>query len=170
MVIQYPAGLRPPLRDNYSFEPTNNIVRTGMDSGRARQRIEFENTPDIASISFIHDRNQALLFKSWVRQIAKGNWFMMPLLSEAGFDTLEVRFIEVPDGGKLLGKFLWRYDCRVEVRKPPMLPPGWVEILPDYVLQADIFDYAMNRELPLNEWQIYIEAADLAINQDWPKP
>lgn len=168
MAIVYPAGLRPPLRENYSFEPVNNIVRTSMDSGRARQRVEFENTPDLATISFIHDQTQALLFKSWVRQVAKSNWVFIPLLSEAGYDTLEVRFIEVPDGGKLLGKFLWRYDCRIEVRKPPMLEPGWADILPDYVLMADIFDRAVNEQWPDSPYQIHMDVFDYAANEQWP--
>ncbi|MCP4197085.1 MAG: hypothetical protein GY762_08025, partial [Proteobacteria bacterium] len=96
------------------------------------------------------------------------NWFNLPMLSEAGYERLEVRFIEIPDGGKLLGKFLWRYDCRVEVRKPPMLEPGWAEILPEYILMADVFDYAVNREWPDNFYQTYMDVFDYAANEQWP--
>ncbi|MNR41072.1 hypothetical protein D3C85_1594170 [compost metagenome] len=52
----------------------------------------------------------------------------------------------------------------------PLLPPGWAEILPDYILQAEIFDYAMNDEWPLNPWQVYILETDQAINEEWPLP
>lgn len=148
MAIQYPKGLPLPLRANYRFTPTNNIVRTSMDSGRARQRVEFENVPSIATMGFIFNEVQARLFESWAYQVAKGSWFFIRLLTPMGFDEVEVRFTKTPDGGQLLGQFLWQYDCEVEVRKPPRLEPGWAELLPDYVLHADIFDRAMNREWP----------------------
>jgi hypothetical protein len=54
----------------------------------------------------------------------------------------------VPVGGELTGKFLWRYRVTCELRNRPLLPPEWVELLPDYVLHPEIFDYAMNREWP----------------------
>ena len=144
----YPEGLPYPLRENYARTPTNNIRRTPMDSGRARQRIEFPNAPDEISLQWIFSAPQARLFEAWAAQVVGAGWFTMPLLSPLGFDDAEVRFTSVPVGGELIGKFLWRYRVVCETRKRPLLPPGWAEILPDYILYADIFDYAMNREWP----------------------
>lgn len=166
----YPEGLPCPLRENYAFTPVNNIRRTPMDSGRARQRIEFPNAPTLVSLSWIFNQQQAMLFEAWAAQVAGAGWFTMTLLSPMGFEEQEVRFTEVPVGGQLTGKFLWRYRVDCELRKRPLFPPGWAEIVPDFILYADIFDYAMNDEWPLNPWQVYIEAADLAINEDWPTP
>ena len=145
----YPEGLPCPLRENYARTPTNNIRRTPMDSGRARQRIEFPNAPDEISLQWIFSAPQARLFEAWAAQIVGAGWFTMTLLSPMGFEEEEVRFTSVPVGGELTGKFLWRYRVVCETRKRPMLPPGWVDILPDYILHSDIFDYAMNREWPL---------------------
>lgn len=166
----YPEGLPCPLRENYGFTPVNNIRRTPMDSGRARQRIEFPNAPATVALQWIMTELQARLFEAWAAQVVGAGWFTMVLLSPLGFEEQEIRFTEVPVGGELTGKFLWRYRVTCELRNRPLLDPGWAEILPDYILQADIFDYAMNREWPLNPWQVYIEAMDNAINEDWPQP
>lgn len=166
----YPEGLPCPLRENYGFTPVNNIRRTPMDSGRARQRIEFRNVPTMVSLRWIMTPPQAMLFEAWAVQVVGAGWFEMELLTPLGFEDQEVRFTETPVGGELTGKFLWRYNVTCEVRNRPLLDPGWAEILPDYILYADIFDYAMNREWPLNPWQIYADAMDTAINEDWPQP
>ena len=166
----YPAGLPCPLRESYARTPVNNIRRTAMDSGRARQRIEFPNVPDMIQLSWVMSAPQAAIFEAWAAQVVGAGWFTMELLSPLGFNEEEVRFTEVPVGGELTGKFLWRYKVVCESRARPLLPPGWVEILPEYILEADIFDYAMNRQWPLNPWQVYADVMDTAINEDWPQP
>lgn len=166
----YPEGLPCPLRENYGFTPVNNIRRTSMDSGRARQRVEFRNVPAMVSLQWIMSAQQAMLFEAWAAQVVGAGWFTMTLLTPLGFEDQEVRFTETPVGGELTGKFLWRYKVACELRTRPLIEPGWVELLPDYLLNPEIFDYAMNREWPLNPWQTYIEAMDTAINEDWPQP
>ncbi|MNC16626.1 hypothetical protein D3C87_1298600 [compost metagenome] len=166
----YPEGLPYPLRENYARTPTNNIRRTPMDSGRARQRIEFPNAPDTIQLTWIFTAPQAMLFTAWAAQVVGAGWFTMPLLSPLGFNDEEVRFTEVPVGGELTGKFLWRYRVVCESRNRPLLPPGWAELLPSFVLNPEIFDYAMNDEWPLNPWQVYILETDQAINEEWPTP
>lgn len=140
----YPEGLPCPLRENYAFTPVNNIRRTNMDSGRARQRIEFRNVPTMVQLNWVMSEPQAQLFEAWAAQVVGAGWFTMELLTPLGFDTQEVRFTETPVGGELTGKFLWRYKVVCEVRDRPLLEPGWVELLPDYILHSDIFDRAIN--------------------------
>lgn len=144
----YPEGLPCPLRENYEFTPVNNIRRTPMDSGRARQRIEFRNVPTMVQLSWVMSSPQARLFEAWAAQIVGAGWFTMTLLTPLGFDEQEVRFTETPVGGQLTGKFSWRYRVVCEVRKRPLLPPGWAELLPSFVLYPDIFDKAVNWEKP----------------------
>lgn len=145
----WPEGLPLPLRDGYGFTPYNNILRTEMDSGRARQRLDFEDAPATGNLRFRFSSPEASLFEAWRSRVAKAGWFTMELLTPLGFGTHTVRFTDAPIGGTLVGKFLWDYSCKVELRFQPLLEPGWAEILPDYVLLADIFDIAMNREWPL---------------------
>lgn len=170
MIPVYPAGLPYPQRANYSAIGPNRIRRTEMDVGRAMQRLEFEDAPLMINATWRFAKpNQALLFTSWVNQVAKAGWVSMPLLSNAGFDVLKTRFTTTPTGGQLLGKFIWEYSALLEVEFEPALPPDWAEILPDYILEADIFDRAMNDKWPLNKFQVHILDVDTAINQDWPE-
>lgn len=164
----YPEGLPCPLRENYAFTPVNNIRRTNMDSGRARQRIEFRNVPTMVQLSWIMTAVQARLFEAWAAQVVGTGWFEMELLTPLGFTPEEVRFTETPVGGELTGKFLWRYRVVCEVRERPLLPPGWAELLPSFVLNPEIFDYAMNREWPLATFapDLLLEDGEELITED----
>lgn len=166
----YPAGLPLPLRESYGFTPTNNIRRTQMDSGRARQRIEFRNVPTMAQLSWTLNASEAMLFEAWAAQVAGAGWFTMPLLTPMGFDNYEVRFTETPVGGDLRGKFLWQYRGACEIRNRPLLEAGWAEFLPDYILMADIFDRAVNSQWPDNFYQTFMDTFDFAANEEWPAP
>lgn len=166
----YPAGLPLPLRDGYSFDPVNRINRTEMVTGRARQRVEFTRTPTLANISWIFTATEAQLFQSWADLVAGAGWISMPLVSPLGFDTLECRFTETPGGPELVGRYAWKFTATCEIRWKPLLDSDWAVVLPDFLLNSDVFDYAMNREFPLNEWQVFSGVADTAINLDWPKP
>lgn len=148
MAIEYPKGLPLPLRDGYNFQSTNAIRRTEMDSGRARQRVEFDDTPAMGNMRFIFTQAEASLFEYWAARIVKASWFTMTLLTPLGFGEHEVRFTETPTGGELRGKFHWAFSAKVELRFQPLLPPGWAELAPDWILMADIFDIAMNKEWP----------------------
>jgi hypothetical protein len=149
MIPVYPAGLPYPQRANYSAIGPNRIRRTEMDVGRAMQRLEFEDAPLMVNATWrFAKETHAALFIGWVNQVAKAGWVSMPLLSNMGFDVLKTRFTTTPTGGQLLGKFIWEYSALLEVEFEPMLPEDWITILPDYVIDADIFDRATNLERP----------------------
>jgi len=168
-ITDYPVGLPLAMRDDYSFSPTNNITRTDMQSGRARQRVEFEDSPDMLKLKWTLTQNQSALFSAWARQVVGAGWFKMPILNPLGFEEVELRFTERVDGPTLTGRFHWIWSAVCELRETPELDEDSV-LFPDYVLHPEILDIAVNVYWPLNEWQIYADAADLAINQDWPKP
>lgn len=169
MAIEYPRGLPPPMRDNYGFTPTNNIVRTDMQSGRARQRVEFEDVPDMVKLKWTLSQNESALFGTWARNVVGAGWCTIPLLTPMGYDTLEVRFTERVDGPALTGRYHWIWTATCELRDTPELDPDAIYV-PDYILHPEIFDIAMNSLWPLNPWQRYADAADKAINEDWPTP
>lgn len=148
MIPRYPEGLPCPLREGYEFTPVNNIVRTDMQSGRARQRVDFPRTPDTIQLKWIFNSPQATLFQAWAEQVVGAGWFEIPLLTPFGFDTEEVRFMETPVGGALVGKFSWQFRVNCERRVRKLLDPEWVELLPDWVLHPEIFDIAMNVKWP----------------------
>lgn len=148
-MITYPEGLPYPQRQGYGFEATENITRTEMDSGLAVQRVEFRKASTTVSVNWLLTEVQGRLLRAWCDQVAAAQWFMMPLLSEMGFDVEEVRLRKRLQGGVLEGQYLWRFTAEIEVRKTPEIEDGWAEILPDWILEPDLLDYAMNREWPL---------------------
>lgn len=93
---------------------------------------------------------QAQLFEAWVRDITMdgANWFNMPLLTPLGQQDYVCRFTDdfyegpTPEGGKY-----WRYTATLELWERPILPPGWAEF-PDFIVNSDILDLAVNREWP----------------------
>lgn len=146
----YPEGLPQPLRENSGFKPANSIVRTEMVSGRARQRPGFEFTPDTATFVWHLTGPQAQLFKSWVRSVRAG-WFTMKFTTPEGFFLQDVRFTQTPDGPRRVGVDTWWYSGEMEIRDRFTFSGEWAELLPGYILLADIFDFAMNEE-----WPVYI--------------
>lgn len=171
MTINYPAGLPAPLQEPSGFESVNNITRTELQSGRARQRVNFTNVPVYATLSWLFSKpNQAALFDSWAAQVAKAGWFRLKLYCATGLVEHDVRFTESVQGPQRAGPTFWRYTARVELRERPLLEPDWAEILPEFVLMADIFDRAINFEWPEWGYQTHMHVFDLAINQEWPQP
>lgn len=158
----FPAELPLPLRDGYGMDAVNGIRSTPMDSGRSRQRIEFTRRPSEIRLNWLLTQPEAMLFQSWAEQVAGAGWFTMTLVTPLGWDAHRIRFKATPKGGELQGRYAWRFESVCEVEWTPLLPPGWAELLPDYVLHADIFDYAMNDQWPLYFFDYPTYAAALA--------
>lgn len=164
------TGLPYPQRDGYGLKKVNKIRTTDMDVGRAVQRWEFDDAPAYVTANFNFTAPESRLFNAWVNQVVKAGWFSMPLLTDMGFDVLVVRFTETPPSTDLVARFAWKWTTTLEVEFEPMLDEGWAEVLPEYILDASIFDIAMNKKWPLNPWARYADYMDNAINQDWPQP
>ncbi len=85
-LLTWPEGLPLPLRDGYGFRPYNNILRTEMDSGRARQRLDFEDGPTTGNLRFRFNAQEAQLFEYFQTKQVKAAWFTMELLNTGGLD------------------------------------------------------------------------------------
>lgn len=170
MIPKYPDGLPCILRDGYGFDKINKIRSTDMDVGRAVHRWEFDDAPSFASVSWIMTEPQSRLFNAWNNQVVKAGWFTITLLSDMGFEDVTARFVETPKRVELIGQFSWKWSATLEVEFEPMLAEGWAEILPDYILDADIFDRAINEQWPYSPYAAERDANvfDYAINEQWP--
>ena len=89
------------------------------------------------------------LFEAWFRDtITDGaDWFNMPLLTPLGAQdyVLSVcRYLRRSYTRR--GKY-WRFSATLELWERPILPPGWAEF-PDFIVNSDILDLAVNREWP----------------------
>jgi hypothetical protein len=167
----YPDGLPRGLHSGRKYQLVSPLMRSELSSGRARQRRKFTSVPEATSVTWLFTDSEGQAFEAWWRDVLIDGslWFECPLDHPIGYGLYTCRFTGVYEGPSRVGPDLWTYSAELELRERAALPPGWGEF-PEFILDADIFDYAMNREGPLNQWQIYIEVMDTAINEDWPQP
>lgn len=145
--MDYPTGLPAPLRSGYDINPENNIIRTQMVSGRARQRVAYTSVPAYVSLSWLLTAQQAQVFESWTAAVG-GVWFNLDLNTPLGYFGQECRFMETPQGPQLTGVDLWMYKAKAEIRDRVTVDSSYGEFYPSIILMSDIFDLAMNREWP----------------------
>lgn len=147
--IFYPEGLPAPLKASNAYTPVSPLLRTPMESGRARQRRKFSSVPTMNNVEWYMNDTQAAAFELWFKENLKDGteWFNMRRASPLGFTYLLCRFTDIYDGPSRIGVNRWRYSATLEMWERPIVPSDWA-LLPDYLIHADIFDLAMNREWP----------------------
>lgn len=171
MTIYYPSELPLGLQTSADYQTVSPLQRTELTSGRARQRRRFTSVPTMRSISWVFTSKQTTVFEAWFRDVLVDGeqWFEMPLKTPQGIETVTCRFTDIYDGPKNIGPELWSLSAQLELRYRPIAPPGFGEF-PEYIIDANVLDIALNDLWPPNPWQKYIIVADTAINQDWPTP
>ncbi|MFH8134218.1 hypothetical protein ABU178_08530 [Pantoea osteomyelitidis] len=149
--IYYPHDFLPmPQMDGYGFKPVSPLLRTKMTSGRARQRRLYVSTPTEASIKWLFtNQGAAQYFELWYRHILNdgASWFFMKLQTPAGLDTFKCRFTDIYEGPTLVPPYYWQFTATLEIWDRPVISNAWAEF-PDFVVNADIIDLAVNREWP----------------------
>lgn len=148
--IDYPEGLPCAQREGYSLRHVSPLMRTEMESGRARQRRKFSSVPTMAEVAWIFANDtQAAAFEAWFHEAINDGveWFNMPLKTPLGLKDYVCRFTEMYAGPDLIGISSWQIRARLEIWERPLLPEGW-GLLPEFALGSSIFDIAMNREWP----------------------
>ena len=171
-MIEYPAELPLPLQDGYALDtPVDPMLRTQMESGRARQRLNFDEVPYLVNAKWNCDRNQMAFFQAWyARTLVQGvEWFKATLLTPIGFKEYECRFTGHYTGPSLVQVSRWEYSATLELREPPLMEPGW-EDFPQFWFMMDIIDYAVNQQWPLSKYEIHMDAFDYGVNREWPQP
>lgn len=169
MTIYYPEGLPRGLHASRSYQLVSPLMRTELSSGRARQRRRFTSVPMFARIGWIFNDLQATTFEAWWRDslIEGSMWFECPLDTPRGYELYTCRFADVYEGPSRVGPNLWSYSAELEMLERPGLPVGWGEF-PEFILQASIFDVAVNDYWPDHDWQINTSDSDFALNMQWP--
>lgn len=167
-MIKYPEQLPYPQKDGLGFSPVNQILRTELSSGRARQRNRFTSTPSMANFSWVMDQFEARLFDSWIEAVG-ADWFEMDIITPLGKTPQIARFTATPQGPKRFGNVHWSYSATLEIRERPALPGDWAIVLPEWIFLSSIFDRAMNIEWPESRYQTYRSEFDRAVNQEWPQ-
>lgn len=147
--IDYPTGLPAPLRSGYGLQHVSPLMRTEMESGRARQRRRYTSVPTMTSVTWHFNQVQAQVFEAWFRwTLADGaEWFNCSLRTPLGLQDYECRFVEIYSGPELVGRNDWRVSADLEIRERQTLSDDYSQ-QPELVLGQDIIDLALNAEWP----------------------
>lgn len=170
-MIEYPREYLPlPLREGYAFQAVSPMLRSEMQSGRARQRRKFTSVPTMASVSWLLSDVQAQTFEGWFEDSLKSGseWFECPLKTPEGINDYVARFTDIYQGPALVGRSHWKFTAELELRERPIVAPGWGNF-PGFIAGSSIFDIAMNQKWPESKYQTYMGAFDSGINEEWPE-
>ena len=149
-MIAYPEGLPEPQRDGYGFQAVSPLARSEMQSGRTRQRRRFTSVPTVATVTWLFTEVEAQLFEGWFEHVLLSGSLPIncPLKTPLGFDNYKAEFVDIYDGPVLVGVDDWRFSAQLRLLKRPLISKDLVVEVPGYILDADIFDRAMNQEWP----------------------
>jgi hypothetical protein len=148
---EYPHDLLPyPLRDGYGLTPVSPLMRTTMESGRAKQRRRYKSTPTQVDVSWQFTQpGQAQLFEAWYAGVLQdgASYFYMKLKTPLGMQPYKCRFVDIYDGPKPVGNF-WRYQAVLELWERPIVDPAWAIYYPAAIRYNNVIDMALNSEWP----------------------
>ncbi len=133
----WPEVLPLPTFEGYSIESMDSVSRTDMESGPARQRLRYTQTPTRIKVRWKFNSFQFSIFESWFKHEAKegGRWFEIPLLGGLGMVEHESRFagrgsspyIASPEKGDSGGAF-WVVSSVLEIRERSILGHDMLDI------------------------------------------
>jgi hypothetical protein len=119
----FPSTLPKPMRDGYGLSPQNNLVRTDMDSGAARQRRRFSQALDMVQVSWQFDLTQMDAFRAWFKTGCNDGaaWFGVSLARGYSqlLEPVQARFVssgEAAWAAKLVTNRMWQVTAKLELR------------------------------------------------------
>ena len=149
-MLAYPEGLPTPQREGYGFDPVSPMTSTTLVTGRTIQRRTYTSTPTVATVTWLLTPPEARLFEGWWEYILLSGAlpFECPLLTPLGFENYQAQFANIYSGPALVGVDMWKFSAQLRLFKRPLVDKEWVIHAPKYIIDADIFDRAMNQKWP----------------------
>jgi hypothetical protein len=146
--INFPEQLPAGLRSGYGVQHAETLVRTSLQTGRARQRRAYTSVPSMVSVSWLMTEGQARLFEAFYRHgLADGaEWFNCPLITPTGLKPYECRFSAMYTGPELVGVRHWRFSAELEIKERETFPAEWLAY-PEWIMGPGLLDLAIS-ELP----------------------
>lgn len=150
--INWPSQLPCVMRQGYDLRYQSPLMRSDLVSGRARQRRRFTSVPAYAPINLMLTDAQATYFDIWfkVKIMDGAAWFNIHTLrTPIGRGPFVARFTDIPAGPtwQATARPHWLYVGELELWERPTIGDEWADF-PDYIINANIIDMALNREWP----------------------
>ena len=149
-MLAYPEGLPTPQREGSGFDPVSPMTSTTLVTGRTIQRRRYSSTPTVATVTWLLTPPEARLFEGWWEYVLLSGTlpFNCPLLTPLGFENYQAQFASIYSGPALVGVDMWKFSAQLRLFKRPLVDKELVVEVPDYIIDADIFDRAMNQKWP----------------------
>ncbi len=137
MTIIFPKRLPYPTVEGYSIRPDEAIIRTDMESGPARQRRRYTQTPSKIAVKWIMNPEQFCLFEAWYKYQAKegAEWFVISLLGGIGLTKQDARFTQQFEASLIAGR-LWQITSELEIRDRPTISEEALGVISEIDLQS----------------------------------
>lgn len=119
-LISYPENLPQPQLKALTFKQQSNLLRTIMDSGRARVRRRFQSVPTSMTATWRCKNSDAAAFEGFITHALHDGsaWFTMSIITPLGMAEHEVRFITSPlEDYKPLSAIWWQYKAQIEIKR-----------------------------------------------------
>ncbi len=119
----YPSVLPAPRTRDYEIRPGENVARSEVETGAARQRRTSLGAPSSIPVAFLYTHVEYAIFESWYETKADegATFFSISLRSGLGIVTHEARFKGQPRARLRPGRTHWVVSAELEIRKRPIL-------------------------------------------------
>ena len=167
VAVTWPANLPLPTFEGYGIEPMDSILRTEMDSGPARQRRRYTQTPTRMPVRWQFTAWEFAVFESWFKYKARegGEWFSIDLLGGVGMVGHEARFVgrgsapyrANPSRGGPDDGARWVVTSSIEVRErfvlsQEVLDIALIEDVTGLIAAINSLNALVNRSLSRDGW------------------
>ncbi|WP_447801186.1 hypothetical protein [Pseudomonas kilonensis] len=121
-----------------------------MRTGRTRFRRNYSSVPTNVKVTWSLTSIQAQYFEGWFEDvlISGSQWFECELRTPQGLQPYKAHFLDMYDGPVLFGVDHWTVSATLQLWDRPILTGGWALYAPQYILQMNLLDLAINKEWP----------------------
>lgn len=133
--------------NNYSFEHTDKLMRTGMADGQSLDRPAYDYAPTFIDVMIRVDSLSAAAFEAWYRDTLKNGqlWFKAKFMTPIDdHDELVVKFASIYRGPSFnKGRYSkWDIPMRMQIYDYSMWPDDW-GLTPEMIFNTECFDRMM---------------------------
>lgn len=124
-MFEWPDDFPMPDNDNYSIDPQVAVIRTQMESGRARQRQRFPGAQNMVKLSWTLNGEQHKRFKSYhLYNLNSGcDWFALPLTTGRYVIPHIGRFVAGKYSENHSGFDKWVVSAVIEIKEADLVTP-----------------------------------------------
>lgn len=147
-----------PTVEGYSVTPGEALTRTDMESGAARARRRFTQTPARVAVRWNLRPLTYAIFEAWFKFEAMegAQWFEIELLGGIGLAPHQARFTRAYQA-RLASGNLWEVTAELELRNRAMLTRDALGVLVESDFDAlsgsvDSLDILIHQQLPTERW------------------